>query len=268
MNNLKTFWFNPQTPLGYNDYIKNASGIDDEKIIAEIIENYFPSKKKIIADLGIGTGRELVWIDKLKNIKEIIGLDYSPVMIDFVKNNIKINSKICLIVDDLFNSTKLLEKTKKENSPIIFLSLLNTFGNFSKEERILVLKNIFSLMKSKDRIILALYKKNQNAKLLKTISKSPRLETKDPNNKPILAELIEYGLLKFFWTSVMDKYNQMPRFWYDKKNNDVAIHIDGKRLLASHRFDKEEIMHEFKTVKLKIENLIEGNAMWVVVGKI
>lgn len=269
MNNLKTFWFNPQTPKNYHKSVNSiSSGISDEKIIEKFINNYCPKKNKVIVDLGIGTGRELSWLGKLKKIKKIIGLDYSPAMIDFVKNNSKsCNFKLELVTDDLLKPRQLSKKIRQENTPIIYLSLINTFGNFSRDERICALKNICTLMLPKDRVILALYKRSQDAKLTQMIQKSPRLQTQNPNDQPILAELIEYGLLQFFWTSVMGKYNQIPRFWYDKKGNDVIIHVKGKRLLASHRFSKEEIELEFKAAGFKIDKIIEGKAMWIAVGK-
>lgn len=270
MNNLKTFWFNPQAPTGYHEHMKRyASGVEDEETVAEIISKYLPTKNKVIADLGIGTGRELDWMDKLPKIKKIIGLDYSPYMTDFItKNKAKYSKSIELIVDDLFKPHQLAKIAKKEKSPIIYLSLINTFGNFTKHERIRVLKNIRFLMLPKDRIVLALYKISQSTKLTDAIAKVASLQTVDPNDQSILAELVEYGLLQFFWTSVMDKYNQLPRFWYDKKNNDVIVHVDGKRLLASHRFSKGEIEEEFTVANLKVAKMIEGKAMWIVVGKV
>jgi hypothetical protein len=270
MSDLKTFWFNSNTPAGYHNHLKKfASGAEDEITVVKIINKYLPSRNKIIVDLGIGTGRELDWIDKLNKIKSIFGVDYSPVMLDFVLQNFKdLKHHLELILDDLFKPKKLEKRINQEKTPIIYISLINTFGNFTSKERILVLKNICKLMKSSDRIILAIYKRGQSTKLNNFIKQSERLQTIDPNDQLILTELIEYGLLQFFWTSVMDKYNQLPRFWYDKENNDVVVHVNGKRLLASHRFSKEEIEKEFATANLKVDKIIEGKSMWIAVGKV
>ena len=270
MNDLKTFWFHPQTPLGYHKAIQDfSSGIDDEKIIENFINKYLPQRQKIIVDLGIGTGRELPWLDNTFAISEIIGIDYSSEMLKFCRIEAKkCKHEVKLINDNLLKTTILPKLVKTYKEPFIFLSLMNTFGNFYKGERITVLKNLSSLLKKSDRIILALYKNSQRVKILRDLENSPYLQAKKPKDKAILAELIEYGLLPFFWTSVMDKYHTLPRFWYDKINNDVVIHIDGKRLLASHRFAKEEIENEFKVSGLRIDKIIEGKSMWIAVGKI
>lgn len=269
MNDLKTLWFNPQTPSTYHQKVKEMSGVPDEKLVANLINNYLPLRKKIVIDLGIGTGRELEWLDQSLGVSKIIGVDYSKEMLIFCEKEAgKCKHEVKLVNDNLLKSVILPKLTKVYKEPFIFLSLINTFGNFSKAERIIILKNLCSLSKKSDRVILALYKNSQQVKLLNVVKNSPYFQTKEPEDKAILAELIEYGLLPFFWTSVMDKYHTLPRFWYDKINNDVVVHVDGKRLFASHRFAKEEIEHEFKESGLKIDKIIEGKAMWIVVGKI
>lgn len=270
MADLRNFWFHPQSPQSYHQVMNDVpSGIIDEKIIANFINNYLPRKKKIIVDLGIGSGREMVWLDKVSGVEKVIGIDYSPAMLQFCQKEAKnYKHKIELLKDDLLKLLRLPKVAEKEKKPAVYISLINTFGNFSSEERVTALKNISKILKSADRIILALYHRCHHARFLDLIRNLYYFQTQNPKDQPILAELIEYGFYPFLWIPVLDKYHQMPRLWYDQKGNDVVIHLDGKRLLTSHRFSKEEIEEEFRQAGLKITKLIEGKAMWIVVGRI
>ena len=83
-----------------------------------------------------------------------------------------------------------------------------------------------------------------------------------------LGTLIEYGCLEFLWIPILEKYHRLPRFWYDEKTDDVTIYVGKEKILISHRFSEEEIKKLCKIVKLKIEKLIEGKFMWIVILKI
>jgi len=271
MTDLKAFWFHEEMPKGYHRLAnKNASGVVDENIIANFIEKYKPHQEKIIVDLGIGTGRELIWLDKLQNIRKIVGVDFSPAMIAFCKKVAKnCIHKVDLFLEDLFYPQNLKTfASKNTTNPLIYLSLINSFGNFTKEERPKILKKLTQLMKNTDRIIFALYKTAGYVKQKVNLKNYLSLNPKDPRDERYLAQIIEYGSYEFLWNPVIDKYHTLPRFWYDKKTNDIVIHNNGKRLYISHRFAKEEIENEFKVSGLKIEKIIEGKAMWIVVGKI
>jgi len=271
MTDFKAFWFHEQMPQGYHKLVnKNAPGVVDESIIANFIEKYKPHQEKIIVDLGIGTGRELVWLDNLRNIRKIVGIDYSPAMIAFCKKIAKSCShKVDLFIEDLFYP-QYLKAFASENTtnPLIYLSLLNSFGNFTKEERPKILKKLKRLMKNTDRIIFAIYKTTQHVKQKYNLKNNLSLNPTDPRDEKYLSEIIEYGSYGFLWNPVIDKYHTLPRFWYNKKANDIVIHINGKRLYISHRFTKDEIQDEFKKSGLKIDKIIEGKAMWIAVGKI
>lgn len=269
MNDLKTFWFHPQSPQSYHKIVNSMpSGVVDEKIIEDFINNYLPNRKKVIVDLGIGTGRELIWLDSVLGVEKIIGLDYSPAMLSFLRKNLSnYKHKIELVKDDLLKPILLPKIIMDERKPIVYLSLINTFGNFKKAERLRVLKNISPLLKHADRIVLALYTRGHHAKLLQSIKDYPHLQTKNPKEQKILAEIIEYTFYPFLWIPAFEKYHQMPRLWYDQKKDDLVMHLDGKILLATHRFSKEEIENEFRISGLKIDKIIEGKAMWIVVGK-
>lgn len=267
MSDLRNFWFHPQSPRSYHDVMnKIPSGIVDEEIVADFINSYLPNKRKVVVDLGIGSGRELVWLDKTLGVGEIIGVDYSPAMVKFCKKEAKgCKHELKLIRDDLLSLSLLPRTVEGEGKPVIYISLINTFGNFSIEERLVALRNITSILKLEDRIVLALYNRCHQARFAKSLS--PYLQTDHKIDEMILAEVIEYGFYPFLWVPVLDKYHQMPRLWYDKKGHDFIMHIDGKRLLASHRFSKKEIEGEFKEAGLKVDRIIEGKAMYIAVGK-
>jgi len=270
MNDLKTFWTHPLSPQSYHKIVNSIpSGVVDEKLVENFINKYLPKRRKWIVNLGIGTGRELIWLDNVSGIEKIIGLDYSPSMLSFLRKNLNnYKHKIELVEDDLLKPVLLPKIIRNQKQPMIYLSLINTFGNFTENERIIALKNISSLLKSSDRIILALYTRHHFVKSLNSIKPSPHLQTKNPGEQAVLAEIIEYAFYPFLWVPAFEKYHQIPRLWYDKKKNDLIMHLDGKVLLYTHRFSKKEIEDEFKTARLKIDKLIEGKAMWIVVGKV
>jgi hypothetical protein len=267
MSDLAAFWLHDKTPKSYDETLnKAASGVIDERIIEKYINNYLPRENKIVIDLGVGPGRELVWLDNVLGVKKIIGLDYSLPMLRFLE---KEKHKYKHSIETLHaNLLKPFSTNLKKGEIAIYLSLINSMGNFSHEERIIVFKNIKAIMKSQDIFIVALYKRTQHAKLNDSLKELQYLQTEREKDQQLLAEIIEYCTYSFFWNPVIDKYHTLPRFWYDQKSNDVVIHVDGKRLFTSHRFSKEEIGEEFKTAGLKIDKLIEGKAMWIAVGKI
>ncbi len=243
---------------------KKASGAIDEKYV----KNYIASKKNVkLVSLGIGNGRELYWLNKLKNIKEIIGVDYSGEMLDICKAVAKqYRVKTFLVKDNLLSLKRLKRIIEKEKIPLIFLSLLNTIGNFTLKQREKILKNVDSLIKKKDRIILCLYKRPERIRA--KIILPPQIKIKGNLVKRIeLGEAIEYASLEFFWPPILEKFRQIPRFWYNEKTNDITIYVGKKKILISHRFSEEEIKKLCQIAKLKIEKLIEGKFMWVVILK-
>lgn len=241
-----------------------GSGIIDEKYV----ENYIASKRKVkVVSLGVGTGRELEWLNKLKNIREIIGIDYSQSMLDVCKEVAKkCHTRVSLIKDNLLSLKKFAKFIKGEKSPLIFVCLINTLGNFEEKDREKVLKKVNGLMKRKDRLILCLYKRPER---IKTKMFLPRqIKIKGNSEREIkLGEAIEYAFYKFWWSPILDRYRRLPRFWYDDKTNNITIYVGKKKILISHRFSGEEIKELCQEAKLKIEKLIEGKFMWVVILK-
>ena len=124
-----------------------GSGIIDEKYV----KDYIASKDKVkVVSLGIGSGRELNWLDKLKNIKEVIGIDYSPDFLDICGRVAKkCRVRVTCMKDNFFSLKKFRRFIKKERFPLIYICLLNTLGNFLLKARKNVLKNVRKLMKKK-----------------------------------------------------------------------------------------------------------------------
>jgi hypothetical protein len=247
------------------EILEKASGVVDEKYVKE----YIASKRNVkIVSLGIGSGRELGWLDKLKSVKEVIGVDYSPDFLELCRKTAeKCKVKVICLKDNLLSLKKFEKFIKKERLPLIYICLLNTLGNFTQKEREKVLKNVRNLMKKRDRLILCLYKRPEKIKA--KIKLPPQIKVKgDSGRKVKLGTLIEYGALELLWIPILEKYHQLPRFWYNEKTDDVTIYVGKEKILISHRFSKEEIEELAKIAKLKIEKLIEGKFMYIVILKV
>ena len=242
-----------------------ASGVFDEKYV----KNYISKRKNIkVVSLGIGSGRELSWLHKLKNIKEITGIDYSSEFLSICREVAKrYKAKVTLIKDNFFSFKKFKKFIKKEKLSLIYVCLLNTLGNFTSKQREKVLTNVRDLMKKKDRTILCLYKRPERIKAKIILPKQIRLEG-GIVERIKLGTVLEFSKLELLWLPILEKFRQIPRFWYDDKNNNVTIYVGKKKILISHRFSKEEIIGIAKKTKLKIEKLIEGKFMWVVILKV
>jgi len=263
----RIFWKHKKAvKLYHKKFSKGSSGVIDEKHIKEFIISLKGGVK--VVSLGIGSGRELNWLDKLKNVEEIIGIDYSADFLNICKEVAKeCKVRVTLIKDNLF----CLKKTKKfienEKLPLIYLCLINTLGNFEEKERKKVLKNVRNLLKKKDRLILSLYKRPDEIKTKISLPTQIRLKG-SLERKTKLGTLIEYSHFDFLWLTIFEKYHCFPRFWYNEKTNDLTIYAGREKVLISHRFSKEEITNIIENAKLKIEKFIEGKFMWVVVLKI
>jgi ubiquinone/menaquinone biosynthesis C-methylase UbiE len=253
------------TELWCKEISLKGSGIVDEKYVKE----YIASKRNVkVVSLGIGSGRELNWLDKLRNIKGVIGIDYSPDFLDICRKVAdKCKVKVICIKDNLFSLKRFKRFIKNERLPLIYICLLNTLGNFTQKEREKVLKNVRNLMKRRDRLVLCLYKRPERIKA--KIKLPSQIKIKGNSGSRIkLGTLIEYGGLEFLWIPILEKYHQLPRFWYNEKTDDVTIYVGKEKILISHRFSKEEIKELAKIAKLKIEKIIEGKFMWVVILKV
>lgn len=262
----RIIWRNKKAAgIYHREVARENPGVIDENYI----KNYIISKRKVkVVSLGIGVGRELYWLDKLNNIKEVVGIDYSQEMLDFCKEiTERYKIKVTLIKDDLLSLKKFKNLIRNEKYPLIYICLINTFGDFEEEERVKILKNLKYLIKKKDRLILSLNKRPETIKARTFLP----LQIRSKGNSTTRFKLktaIEYMFYEFFWPPLLERYHRLPRFWYDDKTNNITIYIGKKKILISHRFSKEEIKKLSREAKLKIEKLIEGKFMWVVILKI
>ena len=259
-----SMWKFKSVPRKYWEEASKKIALADEKYAINYIKKSGPIK---VVSLGIGPGRELVWLDKLKNVKEVIGVDYSQPMLNFCKKvTAQFRLKVTLIKDNLLTLKKLRKVIEKESTPLFYICLINTLGNFPTQKRIKVLKTVREIMKVKDRLILCLDKRPEKRK--GKVSLPFRLKIKNgEKEKRVLSEVLEYSSFALFWDPVIKKQYRLPRFWYDEKENDIVIYVGGKKFFISHRFSKEEIKKLCQKAKLKIERLIEGKFMWIVILK-
>lgn len=262
----ETIWKHKRAVELYHKKVSiESSGVVDEKYV----KDYISSKRDVkVVSLGIGSGRELAWLDKLKNIEEVIGIDYSADFLEICRKVAKkCKVKVCCLKDNLFSLKKFKKFIRKEKLPLIYICLLNTLGNFTQKQREKVLRNVRSLMKRKDRLILCLYKRPERIKA--KIFLPPQIRIKGNSGRKVkLGTLIEYGCLELLWLPILEKYHRLPRFWYNGKTDDVTVYAGKEKIFISHRFSEEEIKKLTEIAKLKIEKLIEGKFMWVVILKI
>jgi ubiquinone/menaquinone biosynthesis C-methylase UbiE len=250
-------------------YTKGITGRFSGPVDEKYVKDYINSKGNVkVVSLGIGPGRELNWLDKLKNLKEVVGIDNSPAMLNVCKKVAgKCKVKVNLIKDNFLYLKKFKKLIEDEKLSLIYICLMNTFGNFSLKEKEKILKNLRNLMKNEDRLILCLYKRPERIKAEMFLP--PQIKIKGNSGREIkLGTLIEYGGLEYFWPPILEKYHRLPRFWYNEKTNDVTIYVGKEKIFISHRFSEEEIKNLAEIAKLKIEELIEGKFMWVVILKI
>jgi len=259
-------WKFKSVPKIYWEEASRKSALTDEKNVINYIKNSGEIK---IVSLGIGPGRELTWLRRLKNVGEIIGIDYSQPMLIIcreVADYLKL--KVVLIKDDLLYLKKAKKITKKESLPLFYICLINSLGNFLAKNRIKVLKIVKGIMKKGDRLIVCLDKRpwERRGKIFRT---SSYLKIKNRKKEGrILGEILEYSSFALFWDPILKKQYSLPRFWYDEKNNDIVVYAGKNKVFISHRFAKEEIEKLYKKAGLKIEKLIGGKAMYTVISKI
>lgn len=265
----KYIWNFPKTPIYYDLAYKKMLGVLDEMAVIDYLKNF--GKSVVVVSLGIGTGRELKWLEKIKNISKIIGVDYSKAMLKFCQKRAqKCKKEVILLEEDIINPVKLKEKVLKIKEPIIYLSLVNTFGNSPSSERTIIAEKIRDLMKKEDRLILCLYKRIDKVAIdaIKNINIPPYLKIKSKEEKIKLAEIVEYALFLNFYPAIIERYKKPPMFWYEEKENDIAIYVGKEKVFISHRFSEEEIRKLGQKVNLKIEKLIGGKLMYIVIFRI
>jgi|GEM_PF-4405628 len=267
---MRGMWTRAQTPAGYFDYFSSElpSGTADEKIVAGFFNNYLPQTAKALVDLGIGPGREMAWLDNLNNLSRIIGVDYSQEMIDFAKKQAgRLAHGLICEKDDLLAPAVLPQIVSRIEEPIVYVSLINSFGNFTLAERDVFLKNIKKLMRPADRLVICVYKR-LSLKMKKSLPLDfpPSGQPKNKIDRVRLCFAREYALIPYVWDWVMEN-GYLPCFWYDNKNNDIVIHANGRRLIISHRFSRNDIKDATVNAGLTLEKILNGKFMYVAVIK-
>lgn len=266
-NSVKELWSDKEVANSYNISAAQLGSID-EKHIEKFINSYFPKEKKTIVDLGIGGGRELVWLDKVKNVQKVIGVDYSKAMIDACKKNIaekKIKVKVSLIHKDILQLDK--EDISGTGGSIkIFLFLLNSLGNNIREEQIRILNSVKKLMERKDLLIMTLYKYPEKLRISKEfLEEIPR--HLDSYEKKKVYEILDYVFVPFLWQIYYRKYKKIPVFWYNKETKNVEVYIGKKLVFMSHRWDEKEIKDVHQVANLKIKKIIDGDLMYISIAE-
>lgn len=257
-------WKFKSVPERYWEEALKKKALEDEKYVI----NYLKKNKNIkVVSLGIGPGRELTWLKNIASIKSIIGIDYSQPMLDFCKRVAeRFNLNTSLIRDNLLSLKKAKKIVEKERLSLFYICLINTLGNFTDFERIKIINLLRTLIKKKDRLIFCLDKRLE--KRVDKIFRLPacvKIKNKDQEKK--IKEVLHYSTYYFFWDSILKGQELLPRFWYDDKTNNLTIYSGKKKIFISHRFSKEEIIGMAKKAKFKIEKMIEGKFMWVVILK-
>lgn len=266
---IKLFFQYSETPKIYHklfgkgefDYRGN-----DLEWANDYIEKFSKNKKAVMIDMGLGTGRELVLLKDNKNIKKIIGIDYSESMLAFsrrVWNNFPI--PIVLIKDDFVTFANSQEKIKAIDSPKIFILFFGTINNTIREDRMKLLSTVKWLMTKEDRFIVEFSKIPDKQRVE---YRHPWLRFKKKVEEKWFREAEFYAQLGWFWKAVQKNFNATPQFFYQKNTHDITVTVTGiGSCFFSHRFTEAEIRELINQSGLKLEELREGQEMYSAVIK-
>ncbi len=228
--------------LGAEEYDKkvaaNPRRAEERQIVTEIL----PKEEITIVDLGIGPGRELRWLCKLKNIRAIVGIDITRPFLEYCRRTHARECKIplYLVEENFFRPRQSIEVLGRLPGKKVGLMLVNTFGNFEREERMRLLKTWRPHL---DYFVLSLLKYRQFTGDLARL---------------IISNVEFYALLSFVWNSLYAKYHRYPTFFFDPNSRDVIFHIAGKRVFISHRWLPGELERELPE-GWNVERVIEGD---------
>ncbi len=241
------FWKHPLTAELYHNTDKASDKFADEVLISDFLKG---QDSHVLVDLGIGTGRELDWLRGIQSIESVIGLDYSPHMINLCMEIWHNYSKrLILFPDDFEKLQNLSQVLKEEPKPAVFLSLSNTFGNLPPGRRAKALKKISSVARSGDRFVFALYKRKAG--------------------KDNYAAEVEYYKKNYpmFDRVVWDLHGTLAVYEYDEKNHNIVIGSGKEPVYISHRWAKDEVSNLFSSAGLEFEKIIEGAHTYICVGR-
>jgi len=217
---------------------------EDEKHLKGFIKGL---SSCIICSLGVGTGRELDWLSKLENVHEVIGVDRSQNMLNFVhgKANTTLKTRFVPVLDDFREPSQLGELVKRYKHPIVYLSLDNTFGNCLPEDYITILSRLMAIMKPSDYIGLVVYKRGY------------------PVDKD-LRWYLEYEGYRYY---VRNEYGIDPTIYYDEKSHNIVCAAGERVFQISHRFTPDELRAIITDASLELVRLDEGPRALTAIAK-
>lgn len=260
-NWIKFYYEYAQTPKSYYSNVHGLARGNDETVMYDYINKFSKKKRVVLIDLGIGTGRELEFLKEFKNIKEVVGLDYSDAMLKFCQKTWKnYPIRLRLIQDDFrtfANSKKAIASVKL---PKIFTLFFGAINNTTEEDRMRFLAAVKKLMTEKD-ILLITFSKIPQTQIASY--KHPWIKFKSRNEEMSFYDIRVYIQIMWFWGVAKEYFGTVPQFYYDKLTRNIIITITGAgSCFFSHRFTKEEIRKTVKKAGMKLNLLKEGKEMY------
>ena len=268
-NWIKLFFKYSKTPKIYHklfggDSFQYRGGDIDWTV--NYIECFSKNKKIALIDFGIGTGRELRFLKENKQIKKIIGIDYSEFMLDFCRKKWEGFSIPLILISDDFIALKKSQKAVKNISiPKVFTIFFGTINNIIKEDRSKMLIAVKKLMSKNDIFIIEFSKRPEDQII---DFKHSWLKFRNRVEEVGFYEAGVYAQLQWFWEACIKNFGTVPQFFYEKKTNNIVVTAIGVgSCFFSHRFSVEEIRELIETSGLKLEELREGREMYTAIIK-
>jgi len=249
MDRAERYWKHQAIADSYFSCSSSSPKHADE---VEIFNSLETLGEHIVVDFGIGGGRELDWINKLKNTTRIIGVDYSErTLTQCQRLSVKSPKPLTLLVDDFRQMDSLTVLLDGDSSRKAFLFLANVFGNLEICERLEVLKKTSSFMKQEDRLFLYLFKRSRT-------------------KGEMTAEAQYYQKYYSGLDQVVIKelFGSEPSYYYDFEENNVVTACNEGPVVFSHRWEESEIRSVVEQAGLKIEKIKEGNHAFVAIAKV
>jgi len=241
------YWKHPLTAEFYHNVDKSSEKFADEAILADFLKKHTPH---ILIDLGIGTGRELNWLRDVETTRAVIGIDYSPHMLDKCREIWRsYPKKLVLLLDDFEKLQKLEKVLRREHGPAVFICLSNTLGNLPSERRKKAVAKIGTVARPGDLVIFALYK---------------RVAGRKQYTEEIKYYKKYYRTLE---TVVKAIYGIHATYKYDETGHDILVGTNEEPIFISHRWAKGEIAALFSSTCLRLEDILEGDYTFFSIGK-
>ena len=145
----KDWWKKTFNDMYFISYDEDFSNKDTKEQVNFVIQHANIKKTDKILDLGCGIGRHAIALAKLGY--NVSGLDFSKDLIKIARDNAKkAGVKVNFFTGDMRN-IKIIKKFD------VVICLFTTFGYFSKNENIKVLKQISKIIPNDGRVIIDMY---------------------------------------------------------------------------------------------------------------